>query len=634
MSLAANVFEIKYDSPMHKKLIREIQNRLKMSRDALSKRVTEWADNEDRFAAYMPAREADAKRKAERKDGIPSFTTIAMPYSYATLLSAHTYYTSVFLSRSPVFQVSGRHGEGQQSEMAVEAVLDYQLTTGGNLVSFYAWLLDPGKYGIGWLGHYWDKEEITVGRYEQTPQTLFGIPTGKFTKRFVEETVTGYEGLRYFNVRPQDMFTDPRYPASQFQRGEFCARYTELGIDQVKERVARGQYYNFEAARNSSVNNGERDTGSPRTVLPNQEGEDYSYNRENRNPTYLRLHEFHWNLVPSEWGLGASNRLQKWVFTVAHERVIISAQPLGLYSNKYPFDVLEHEIDAYSLWKRSLLEVMDPLNRTMEWLFNTHFYNVRAALNNQFVVDPSRIVMKDFENPEPGRLLRLKPLAYGTDTRTAVSQLPVGDVTRSHVNDSQLVAELLQRVSGVNDTVMGMMEGGRKTATEIRSSTTFGINRLKTNCEYFSAMGMAPLTQKAIQTTQQLYDSEKKFRIVGNLAQWGQRYMDVTPETIAGFYDYVPVDGTLPVDRFAQANLWQQLLQGMQTMPQIGMTYDVPKLFAFVAHLAGLKNIDQFRVQTMDNGMLANEVQKGNMVKIDEQNLNEPGQIPGMGATG
>lgn len=635
MPLKSNVVEIKYASELHKKVIKAFDERLQMAKQVQSKRTKNWADNEDIYQAYIPEKEADADRRIKRESsGESSFRTIALPYSYATLLSAHTYYTSVFLARSPVIQVSGRHGESQQSEMAIEALLDYQITTGGNLVPLYCWLLEPGKYGIGWLGHHWDKEEVTVVNYRDEPETKFGFKTGRINRVPVESTVIGYNGNRCFNLRPQDAFPDHRLPANKFQEGEYFIRYTELGMHRVKQRASQGYYYNIATAARQSAGKLDRDTGSPRTQLPNEDIGDFDYRKDEKEPLYLKLHEFYWDVVPSEYGLSKSNKLQKWVFTIANEKVIIGAQPLGLASNKYPFDILEHEIDAYSVFKRGLLEVMDPLNKTMEWLFNTHFYNVRAALNNQLVVDPSRIVMKDFENPEPGRLLRLKPIAYGTDARQAVSQLAVGDVTGGHLRDAGIVSEMLQRVSGVNDQIMGMMEGGRKTATEVRSSTTFGVNRMKTNCEYFSAMGFAPLTQKLIQSTQQLYDMERKFKMVGNLAQWSQKYMQVTPEQIAGFYDFVPVDGTLPVDRFAQANLWQQILQGLNAMPMVGQSYDIPKIFAYVAQLAGLKNIDQFRIQTMPNDVLQNEIQKGNMVPIAEGNPNEPGQVPNVGATG
>jgi hypothetical protein len=215
-----------------------------------------------------------------------------------------------------------------------------------------------------------------------------------------------------------------------------------------------------------------------------------------------------------------------------------------------------------------------------------------------------------------------------------IAQFPVSDVTRSNLSDSDLVGQLAQRVTGVNDNVMGSVNtGGRKTATEIRSSTTFGINRLKTNCEWISSVGFSPLTRKMTMTTQQLYQAEKKFRIVGDQALWMGPYMMVTPDSIAGMYDFVPVDGTMPVDRFAQVNLWQQLMASMARVPGALMGYDLGKIFAFVAQLGGLKNVQRFRMQVVPDAQLAGQAQAGNVVPM-RANMNEPGQIPGMGSTG
>lgn len=78
--------------------------------------------------------------------------------------------------------------------------------------------------------------------------------------------------------------------------------------------------------------------------------------------------------------------------------------------------------------------------------------------------------------------------------------------------------------------------------------------------------------------------------------------MQITPESITGFYDFVPVDGTLPVDRFAQANLWKELLMQMSRVPQVMSQYDLGKIFGWVASLAGLKNINQFKIQVLPPG--------------------------------
>lgn len=637
MPVGNGVFEVRYGTALHTKVINAFKDRKRLGDAALALRSDKWADNENLFKAYLPESENDALRANERKNGRPQYTTIDVPYSYATLLTSHTYLTSIFLSRSPVLQMQGRHGESQNAEMAIEALLDYQLTVGGALPALYIWLLDPGKYGHGVLGHYWDEEHISSSQYVEEPVTFMGMPLPGKTKKTLKTISTpGYVGARHYNVRPQDFLFDPRLPLMRFQDGEFCIRFDQVGWNRIAQKVEDGVYYNVEAVkeqRQSQISN--RDTGGSQTLLPNTNIIDTMLTTgEGKNPAVVNVHEFYFELIPNDYGLSPSKRPERWVFTIANESVVMSAQPLGFLHNKWPFDVLEYEIGGYELFNRSSLEITQPMNEVLTWLFNSHFYNVRKTLNDQFIVDPSMVMMKDLEDPNPGRLIRLKPAAYGKPVDSFIKQFQSVDITRSHISDADMVSSMLQRVSGVTDNIMGMVnQGGRKTATEVRTSTSFGVNRLKTIAEWYSACGFAPWAQKLVQTSQQMYELERKYRIVGDAAQFGERFFNVGPADIAGFYDFIPVDGTLPVDRFAQANLWQQILGGMQKMPQVAMAYDVPKIFAFVAQLAGLKNISQFRINVVPDGQALQGAQSGNSIPLGA-NMNEPGQIPGMGPTG
>lgn len=635
--LAAGIKHIPFGSKIHQLVIKNFKSRHRLARDEQrKKREEEWKNSENTYSAYMPETEVDAARKGKRAQGETEYTTINIPYSYAMLLTAHTYYTSVFLARDPIFQLKGRHGESQTSEMAMESLLDYQLQAGGGMPALFVWLMDIGKYSHGVLGHYWDKEEFTLTEMVDQPKSFLGMPIpGTNEKVQQSKTLTGFEGNRLYNVRPADFLSDPRVPLFRFQEGEFCIVFDKVGWVKIAAKAASGRYYNLKALKDFG-NQGDTDdrlgsTGND-TNLP---GEDLSfYNFDEDHPSTVDLYEFHWDVIPSELGIGSSNRPEKWVFTIANKSVIVSAQPLGLAHNKYPFDVIPFEVEGYNVFNRSMLEVLDPLNKTMEWLFNSHFYNVRAALNNMFLVDPSKVNVRDLEEPGPGKMIRLKPAAYGQDVRTMLSQFPVQDITRSNLSDSETVAQLAQRITGVSDNVMGSVNaGGRKTATEVRSSTSFGINRLKTNCEWFSNVGFGPLASKLYMSSQQLYTGDQKFRIVGAQAMWASQYMNVTPDMIAGMYDFVPVDGTMPVDRFAQANLWQQMLGGLAKVPGALEQYDLGKIFAFVAQLGGLKNINKFKINVVPDGMMQQQAQMGNVVPM-RANLNEPGQIPGMGPTG
>ena len=304
---------------------------------------------------------------------------------------------------------------------------------------------------------------------------------------------------------------------------------------------------------------------------------------------------------------------------------------------------MELEPEGYALASRGLPEILKPVQDTVDWLVNTHFYNVRKTLNDQFVVDPSRVMMKDVTDPLPGGIIRLKPSAYGSDTRTAISQLAVTDVTRANMSDLDQMIAVGARVSGVHDQLMGLVEQtGRRTATESRISSTFGVNRLKTHSEFFSALGFSPMAQMMVQNSQQYYDAEMKFRLVGDLIQEaGSEFIQVDPSAIQGFYNFVPVDGTLPIDRFAQANLWRELMAQMGKTPGLLEQYDIGRIFAWVAQLAGLKNINQFKIQVRPDEQLAQQAQRGNIIPIPggtppagPGGVIEPGQISGLGTTG
>jgi hypothetical protein len=90
----------------------------------------------------------------------------------------------------------------------------------------------------------------------------------------------------------------------------------------------------------------------------------------------------------------------------------------------------------------------------------------------------------------------------------------------------------------------------------------------------------------------------------------------VTPNSIAGFYDWVPIDGTLPIDRMALVNLWQQFMGQMRNMPQLMQQLDMWKLFAYIGQLAGIRNIQQFKIQVMPPGVNPATFAGGNVVPI------------------
>lgn len=649
--------DIKHDSDIAKSILAECRSKIRASQRDLSCQLKKWADAEDRARAFMTEREADRVRKNVREGGLPQYTTIQIPYDYAVLMSAHTYLTSVFMGRNPILQFSGRHGESQQQVQAVEALVDYQMLVGMMLVPIYIWLYDYLKYGIGINELYWEERIETFSEFIEYDELdpLLGTATGKVVKEEYVEEVIRYVGNRIQNVQPQDFLWDTRYPAHDFQKGEYCGVRFSENWNEVVRKTKAGFYMEEVVDKLKNAYTGDMFSGTSQlSSLEKPEVNDptfFNFDRSDlmrKHPSLVKGYRVHMEIIPSELGIATRDYPEKWVFTCTGDfSYLMGASPLGARHCQFPFNVLHLEPEGYGLVTRGIPEILEPVQNTIDWLINSHFYNTRAALNNKFIVDPSRVVMKDVLDPAPGGIIRLKEAAYGTDPKLAMTQFPVQDVTQNHLRDLPMMYGIGERTMGVNDQLMGMLNtGGRKTATEVRTSTSFGVNRMKTIAEFGSASGFDTMSQQIVSNQQQFYDMEMQFRIVGDLiATAGSKFISVNPAMISGFYDFVPIDGTLPIDRYAQATLWQNIMGQLRQFPQLMMRYDIGRIFEWVAQLAGLKNITQFRIQMGSPEALMNQAAMGNMIPIGA-NSNTPkgmppgatspetGQLPGMGATG
>jgi len=614
--------EIKYrpddlgSNVLHDKIVNAICERAKASKRQMDKFMKQWNQADDSMRAYIHEREIDKKRKHNKEyKGEVEFVTLEVPYSYATIMTAHTYYSSVLLGRSPLWQFSARHGETMDSVQAVEAVMDYQQMVGGHKPPLYHWLYDLAKYSLAVGGVYWEKEEKTVSKTVEKPKTFMGWPLGGTEKVKVSEVVAGFAGNKLYNIRPYDFLPDPRVPLWKFQEGEFCGRVTSESFACILsyEQANPGTYINLEhLKRMSQENRGARqDEASTRTIGPVKPGEENI-----PGMGFFNLKEMYIKLIPKIWKLGDGNRVEIWKFLVAEDKLIIQACPLGLYHNMFPYFLGEGNFGSDEFAKFGMIEIMRPLTDILTWLINSHFYNVRRVLNNQLIFDPSRLAMKDLTKSGQ-RLIRLKPQAYGTDPRLAVHQLTHMDVTRTHLQDAQYVEGMIHKVTAVMENVMGLQAtGGRKSATEARQSYNQSITRLKTPVEYNSELAFTPLARMMLSNTQQLLDIERKYAIAGNTLDMARSFINVDGQNIAGEYDFVSVDGAMPIDRLAQATFWKELLLQMARLPNSYAEWDINGMIAYTMKMQGERNIDRFRIKVGSPEYLERQAAAGNLVQV------------------
>ena len=296
---------LKFDqkSPLHEFLRQRLMNRINLGKKGQQKFHERWIKAENTTLAYMHESKQDNARRNARALGSPRYTTIMIPYTYGMLMSAHTYWTSVFFARSPIHQYQGRHGEAEMQVMALEALVGYQVETGGMIPPYYIWLYNAGKYGFGVLGNYWCKEVLHYGQLVEMPDPV----TGQTSLYQATQEIPGYNGTRAFNVSPWDFYPDPRVSLKQFQRGEFCVRRFELGWHEIVKRVKEGYYNDNVKYLKGHVNSRKfREAQSqlewPEFNLTSIQG----LENEAKHATGASLFEVYIEIIPAEWRLGES----------------------------------------------------------------------------------------------------------------------------------------------------------------------------------------------------------------------------------------------------------------------------------------------------------------------------------------
>ena len=337
--------EIPRNSELHRKIVQMLSERLKYANSTQQGQRKAWEKAENAVLAYVKESDLDAARRVRREDaGVPAYTTIMLPYSFAMLMSAHTYLTSVFFARAPVHQFSGRHGESEQQVQMLEATIAYQVEVGEMLGPYYIWIYDCLKYGVGIIEEYWENEQIQFSSIQKTEMEEGAKPS----KVIIQARMPGYEGSRLCNISPWDFLPDPRVQVGRFQQGEFVFIRKMLSWETVVRRKAQGYYMNVDALTGpikdfAGIIGGTATAESQQTGSQLERPENnasWSSLDESKHPAIVPVYEGCISVIPKEWGLGESDFPEKWMFTITGDlSTLIGVQPHGAMHGRFPYGV-------------------------------------------------------------------------------------------------------------------------------------------------------------------------------------------------------------------------------------------------------------------------------------------------------
>jgi hypothetical protein len=615
------------NSTTHMRVLDYLNGRLNYSERKMSAFYSRWSMNEARVQAFisLPDHEQALKNMNDMHEP-PKVVSIIVPYSYATIMTISTYHLQTFAGRKPIFQVSTNKREAVGGAKNMEILLQYNADHNRFIAKLWQFLWDIQCYGPGILRTTWKNEKAMRTVWRDTPVGGF-FSMGQTRKQKFREMRLVYSGNEVDNIDPYMFFPDPRVPMSQVnKRGEFCFWRNYEGKHTLKVMEAQGIFKYVDNCGAPPRDSRAMQTGrqlltqgqeSTVGLLSGGMADSAATNIQN----FIQVDQGSVTIIPAELGLGESETPEKWMFAIGNKRQILQAEPLNLDHGMHPVCVAEPYALGYGFGQPGIADFIGPLQDTMSWYINSHIHNVRTALNNMFVADPSRIEMQDLKNPAPGKIIRVKQAGYGQDIQTMLQQLQVADVTRGHTADFELFMKLADGLTGVTDNIRGLQDsGGRKTATEVRTSGEAAASRLAAQSRVISAQALVDLTMQMSINLQQFLEEELYLQIVGQ--DGATNPIAIKPEHLVGDFHYPVNDGTLPIDRVAMLDVWKELYLGMAQNPQLAQQYDMTKIFEHVAELGGAKDIANFKIQMLPDEQIAAQAGAGNVIQI-------PGPLPG-----
>src|SRR5690606_31063976 len=120
-------------------------------------------------------------------------------------------------------------------------------------------------------------------------------------------------------------------------------------------------------------------------------------------------------------------------------------------------------------------------------------------------------------------------------------------------------------------------------------------SRLSQMAVRISAQKLLPMSRQMIMNVQQFMPNEMWIEVTGGMGEkLGQ---NVTPDMLAGSFNFQVSDGSLPMDKAALVEVWKEILFGLARDPELRQRFDLVEVFKYTAELGGAKNIDSFQRQ-------------------------------------
>ena len=592
--------DLKPGSELHDRLVTMILEKASASATVMTTRFDAWQEMDKSLTAYkrIDDDEADVVNSDDRRP-----VSIVFPYSYAILETLLSYMMAAFF-REPIFRYEGFSPDDVMGSILLEKVINLHCNKNKIMLNLHTMFRDAFVYGSGTVSPIW-----TYGK--------------------------SFEGNGLINIDPYRLLPDPNIATNMIQSGEYIGWTDDTNyMDLLTEEFASDDMFNvkyvdllnYSGTSIYNTDNSGRHFKTGASTLVNT----------NIPTTEIKMYI---KIIPSDWGLGDSDRPEKWFFRLANDAIILTARSADFSHEKFPVTNMIPDFDGYSSGPVGRIEILSGMQGVLDWLFNSHIANVRKAINDTLIYDPSLINSKDLRDPKPGGLIRMRRQAWGQGRiADAVHQLKVTDVTRGNVADSGWIINSMQTLMGTDDAAMGSLRQGgpeRLTKAEFQGTASGAISRLERIAKITGLQAMQDIGEFFASHTQQIMKDDVYVKVAGD---WQELLLEefaysiergrmaVTPKDLDINYDVLVRDGSVPGGNYSE--VWLRMFDVLSKQPELAKKFDMVKIFKHIARNSGAKNINDFvrrggsvQSEVMSDEQIMQQKQAGNIVPIQGQGV-------------
>lgn len=475
---------------------------------------------------------------------------------------------------NPRFTVSARKPEQEAQAMFAEEVVNYIWRTNKYQQQFRLCVNDWLMFGHGWMkvGYKFVTKKPKVVSADPPSEEVSdeGVDDREEHEGNVESEVTVLDDRPFAErISVWDMYVDPE--AHNPEDMAWVAQRIRRPVNDVRvdER--------YEATIRKKVN----PTMSSRFDEP-----DSNYSSNNLSPTgakdkgYVDVIEFY--------------DMRKKTYCVfadgATDGFLIKPQDMP-YSFGQPFVMLRNYEVPDDFYPMGELEQIEPaqleLNETRTQMINHRRRYSRKYLYMEDAVDEAGV--NALESDEDNTMV---PVNAGQDINRVIIPMPSIGTPPDFYNQSQMIEDDMDKISGVSDYMRGDQPNIRRTATEAAMIQDAANSRAQDKMGRIEGF-LGLIGERLIMLLQQYMTGEQVVRVVGTNAM--PVWVKYDKDYIAGEFDMeVEAGSTQPQNETFKRQSAMQLVDAMAPFVQAGVI-DVPELAKYILQMGfGVKNPDQF----------------------------------------